>query len=335
MPIPCSPEPWCRPSARCCPRRTSASRPGGRRPPPTSRPGRRTERSSSCLGSTTTRRPTTWGYYGASFLHSLIDRPVIEPVPEAYYRDPEVDALVGRLQAEILRGKGDVKGLLQALGARYIVLRRDLDTTFPGRSLASPDLLARSVGRRAGIRHLRGFGEADVYEAPGVRMPEVYPALPVIEDEGSLSAVRRAVAVPRRAAVVRPEAGDALVGIPKGQARVVTPKRRLAVNLEYGAVVVRPPRRTAGAAPPLVLLPAPDPPFDVLVGRRRLEVSDSPDASRRLAVVRPPELAEGRGYFPPERVELGVALANRVGDCHRYDDRSRRRGRHRRGRHRR
>ena len=268
--------------------------------------------------------PTTWGYYGASFLHSLIDRPVIEPVPAAYYRDAEVDALVGRLQAEILRGAGDVQGLLQALGARYIVLRRDLDTAFPGRSLASPDLLAKRLAGVQGIRHLRGFGEADVYEAPGVRMPEVYPALPVIEDEGSLSAVRRAVAVPRRAAVVRPEAGDALVGVPKGQARVVTPKRRLAVNLEYGAVVVRPPRRTAGAAPPLVLLPAPDPPFDVLVGRRRLEVSDTPDTSRRLAVVRPPELAEGRGYFPPERVELGVALANRVGDCHRYDDRSRR-----------
>ena len=160
--------------------------------------------------------PTTWGYYGASFLHSLIDRPVIEPVPAAYYRDAEVDALVGRLQAEILRGAGDVKGLLQALGARYIVLRRDLDTAFPGRSLASPDLLAKRLAGAQGIRHLRGFGEADVYEAPGVRMPEVYPALPVIEDEGSLSAVRRAVAVPRRAAVVRPEAGDALGRCPQG-----------------------------------------------------------------------------------------------------------------------
>ena len=270
--------------------------------------------------------PTTWGYYGASFLHSLIDRPVIEPVPAAYYRDAEVDALVGRLQAEILRGKRNVEGLLQALGARYIVLRRDLDTAFPGRSLASPDLLAKRLAGVQGVRHLRGFGEADVYAAPGVRMPEVYPALPVIEDEGSLSAMRRAVAMPPTAAVVGPEASDALVGIPKGQARVVTPKRRLAVALEYGAVVVRPLRGTArvAPAPPLVLLPAPDPPFGVIVGRRRLEVSDSSDAPRRLAVVRPPELAEGRGYFPPERVGLGVALANRVGDCHRYDDRSRR-----------
>ena len=193
-------------------------------------------------------------------------------------------------------------GLLQALGARYIVLRRDLDTAFPGRSLASPDLLAKRLAGVQGVRHLRGFGEADVYEAPGVRMPEVYPALPVIEDEGSLSAVRRAVAVPRKAAVVGPEASDALAGIPKGQARVVTPKRRLAVALEHGAVVVRPLRRTAGfaPAPPLVLLPAPDPPFE----RHR-----RPPAARGLGLVG--RLAAARCRASPRARRRAAATSRR------------------------
>ena len=71
-----------------------------------------------------------------------------------------------------------MSAVLQALGARYVVLRRDLDLTFPGRSLTSPDLLARGMAGVTGIRRVRAFGEADVYEARRVRTPEVYPAVP-------------------------------------------------------------------------------------------------------------------------------------------------------------
>jgi hypothetical protein len=267
--------------------------------------------------------PTTWGYYGASFLHNLIDRPVIEPLPEAYYRDPEVDALVGQLEAEVLRGKDDVSALLQALGARYVVLRRDLDTTFPGRSLVSPDLLARRLADTVGLRHLRGFGVADVYEAAAVRTPEVYPAAPMVEDEASLADVRQAVTLARGTAVMRPQAGGALTGIQAGQTRLVPAppgQGRLAVDVEYGAVVVRSLRRRS--APPLALLPAPDPPFALHVGSRTFRIREAPTDSRRLAVVDPGDLEERREFFPAQPIELQPSLAARVGDCNDVDDRS-------------
>jgi arabinofuranan 3-O-arabinosyltransferase len=273
--------------------------------------------------------PTTWGYYGASFLHQLIDRPVIEPLPDGYYRDPGVDALVGRLQEEILRGDDDVSSVLQALGARYVLLRRDLDTAFPGRSLVSPDRLARGLSGIAGLRHVRGFGQADVYEAPGVRTPELYPAVPLIQGDDSLAAMRRALALPPEAALVSSDAGGALAGLRAGQARVLPatrPAGRLAIDVEPDAVVVRPLRQTAAetSGPPVAVLPAPEPPFAVLAGSRRFEVRRAPGASRRIAVLNPAELAQERGLLPAQPVEFRQSLADRVGDCHAYDDRSRR-----------
>jgi arabinofuranan 3-O-arabinosyltransferase len=266
--------------------------------------------------------PTTWGYYGASFLHQLIDRPVIEPLPEAYYRDPEVDALVGRLQAEILRGGDDVSGVLQALGARYVVHRRDLDTAFPGRSLVSTDRLAGRLSDRTDLRHLAGFGPADVYEAPGVRTPEVYAAVPLIEDAGSLAGAQSALVPPRRVAAVPADAGDALGEMTAGGAAAASPTRpggRLAVELERDAVVVRP---FESPSAPLLRLPAPQPPFDIHAGPRRFTVRDLPDGSRRLAVIGPAKLGAGSGFFPSEPIELRPSLTNPVGDCNRYDDRS-------------
>ena len=271
--------------------------------------------------------PTTWGYYGTSFLRYLIERPVIEPLPGGYYRDSEVDALVGRLEAEILRGEGDVSSVLQALGAKYVVLRRDLDVTFPGRSLTSPELLARGMTGVKGTRRLRTFGVADVYEARRVRTPEVYAAVPLIEDEASLADLRQSAAVPQEVAVVRPEAGDAFIGVPTGRARLVAPPLpggRLALAVDHGALVVRPLELTGGttAARPLALLPAPDPPFALHVGSQSFKVRESPDASRRIAVLNPAELKDRRGFFPPQPLDLRQSLADRVGDCHAYDDRS-------------
>jgi arabinofuranan 3-O-arabinosyltransferase len=271
--------------------------------------------------------PTTWGYYGASFLHQLIDRPVIEPLPEGYYHDPEVDSLVARLQAEILRGEDDVSAVLQALGARYVVLRRDLDMTFPGRSLVPAERLARRLAGVRGLKRMRSFGQADVYVASGVRTPEVYAAVPLIEDEASLADVRQSVAVPQRLAVVRPDAGDALRGIPSGRARLVSPgipRGRLVLEIEHGALVVRPFDRTAAknSSRPLALLPAPDPPFALHVGSRSFKIREPLDASPRIAVLNPAELKERRGFFPPQAIDLQRSLADRVGDCHEYDERS-------------
>lgn len=271
--------------------------------------------------------PTTWGYYGASFLHHLIDRPVIEPLPETYFRDPVVDSLVGQLQEEVVSGQGDVTGVLQALGARYVVLRHDLDTAFPDRSFVSPGLLASRLAGVDGLRRLRGFGQAVIYEAPGVRTPEVYPAVPLIQDGSSLGALYRTLAMAQHAALVQPKAGGTLDGIPTGQTRVVQPKAPgdwLAVDVERDAVVLRSLGEKADNAfrPPLVSVPAPEPPFAVSVGSRRFAVGESEDARRRIAVLNPADLPEGRTLYPPEPIAFRPSHAERVGDCNKYDDRS-------------
>jgi Alpha-(1->3)-arabinofuranosyltransferase len=270
--------------------------------------------------------PTTWGYYGASFLHHLINRPVIEPLAETYFRDPVVDSLVGQLEAEVLGGQGNVTGVLQALGARYVVLRRDLDTAFPDRSFVSPLLLERRLAGVGGLRRLRGFRQAVIYEAPGVQTPEVYPAVPLIQDGSGLGAVRGTLEMAQNAALVQPEAGGTLDGISTGQTLVVQPKgpgELLAVDVERDAVVLRPLGGKDGGAsrPALVSVPAPEPPFAVIVGSRRFAVSESGDA-RRLAVVNPADLPAGRTFYRPEPLAFRPSHAERVGDCNKYDDRS-------------
>ena len=120
--------------------------------------------------------PTTWGYYGASFLHSLIDRPVIEPVPAAYYRDAG-----GRRPGRTPAGgdparKAQRRGLASSARSQVHRLparpRHRISRAFAG--LAGP--AGEAVGRRAGGpaparlrggRRVRGAGRSDAGGVPG------------------------------------------------------------------------------------------------------------------------------------------------------------------------
>jgi arabinofuranan 3-O-arabinosyltransferase len=124
--------------------------------------------------------PTTWGYYGVPFTHWAIQRPVLEPLPGGGFNLPgTAGELVESIQQDLLAGRSkESLPAFRALGVRYVLLRRDLDTSFPGRRLANPAMLARGLVKVPGIHLLRSFGLLDVYALEGDQSPEVFSAAP-------------------------------------------------------------------------------------------------------------------------------------------------------------
>jgi len=260
--------------------------------------------------------PTTWGYYGASFLHRLISRPVIEVNPGGYYAQRRISRIVGALEARLLTRR-DVDGALQALGARYVIVRRDLDHTFADRSLADPRVLARAASLAPTLRHMRTFGFIDLYEAPAVVAPEVYAAVPIPESQAAdetpkLLAATSGVAVTPR--------GTALSGIASGDVRLVPVEARVqtvrARTGNNGMTVMVRSRADWGAEARVLRFPYAAPPSRLVAGDTDVVVS-----GERTVVVTPPLVRTPQSVSSRE-LRFDDALARRVGDCNRYDDRS-------------
>jgi arabinofuranan 3-O-arabinosyltransferase len=128
--------------------------------------------------------PTTWGYYGASFTQAMIARPVLETRPGGYFDPPQVVAsLVESIETDLANGRTQgITDRLTALGARYILLRRDIDHDFPDRRIVRPGALAPTLARTPGIQHIRSFGLLELYGVGGARANgnEVFAATPVL-----------------------------------------------------------------------------------------------------------------------------------------------------------
>jgi len=272
--------------------------------------------------------PTTWGYYGASFLPQLIHRPIIEPAPGGYYANEPVTALVDALQYAIVNRTGNVNGPMQALGARYLVLRGDLDITFPGRSFMTPARLARALPRIPQLLRVRSFGPLDIYEAPAVAEPEVYAGSPVYWRRSD-AWLFRTLSLGRRTAVVPREVESSLRGIEAGHVQLIRPQRPGLVSVAERpqATIVRVRARPTRAARPAAVttsysLPKVSPPLQVLLGSERVIVRRSGEASSRSP-------GAGRSFvyrFAPGAPRVSIPIAGRlerqVGDCNRYDARS-------------
>ena len=264
--------------------------------------------------------PTTWGYYGASFFHQLFRRPLIEPLPGGYYSDPVVSQLVGDLQEEMLDRRADVRPILRALGARYVLLRRDLNTRFPGRSFVAPAKLAPAFARRRELRRLRSFGVVDLYETTGASAPEVYPALPVVVRGTSSSSLYGSFELGANSALVSARASSSLAGISPGEATLVpirpTPSAKgsslrqagTAVAAEGGRVKLRFPRLAA--------------PVRVTVGRRAFVVPAGAARTRVLPFVssNAPTIYRFLSLDRIRALPIKKALVRRLGDCNAYND---------------
>jgi arabinofuranan 3-O-arabinosyltransferase len=264
--------------------------------------------------------PTTWGYYGSTFVHQLFTRPVIDaPLPGGYYRDPVVPDLITQLERRILTGKGEVATILRALGARYVLLRRDLATDFPQRSFTAPRLLAQAARQRHELRLIPSFGVADLYEARDLRAPEVYAAVPLIQPPGvSASSVHADVDIGEDAVTAAPSGQRLLAGIRTGRVQEVPAGSPLATELaRIGAD--QPPHRAARSA-----ATASRHSFRLVVGSQSFVAEGR---LRRVAeTLASPVATPLRRTLPePRAVPLTPKLARSVGDCYKYDERSLRR----------
>jgi arabinofuranan 3-O-arabinosyltransferase len=267
--------------------------------------------------------PTTWGYYGTTFLHQLIPRPVIDaPLPGGYYRDAVVPELLTQLERRILAHGGGAATLVQALGARFVLLRRDLRTDLPGRSFAAPDLLAEQLRKRADLRLLRSFGVADLYEAKNIGGPEVSVATPLVGGPSDdAAAVHGAVDMGTSAVYVHANARPRLAGVQTGSTRMLPaagrgPRPFVArvdawqVRLQVGD--------GRGTHRSHVALRAPERPFRLLVGSRSFDVERTQTLRASVATA---ATSPRRGFREPVPIPLTHKRARRVGDCHKYDPR--------------
>jgi arabinofuranan 3-O-arabinosyltransferase len=272
--------------------------------------------------------PTTWGYYGASFLHQLIHRPVIEPLPDSYYADPAT-AVVDALQEDVLGNTGDVAGALHALGARYVLLRRDLDPTFPGRSFVAPSTIARALPQVRNLRHVRSFGFLDLYRASYSAQPEAYAAAPVVASIRADS-LYRVLRIGPSAAYVQPAARQALRGVATGEARTFARDRaaRVAVVAQTKhATILRiagsggPGRSSSAGSATTLRFEKMALPFRVLLGPQQVVVRRPGSVTVRL-----PRPSAYLYRFPSAGGSVAISIPSDVGrvlgDCNHYDNRT-------------
>jgi arabinofuranan 3-O-arabinosyltransferase len=126
--------------------------------------------------------PTNWGYYGVAFTRSLVSRPVVESQPGGYFRPvPSVATLEESIERNLLSGRsGEVRRALNALGIGYVLLRRDVDRSFPKRRIAAPRSLGRALARVPGVSLLQTFASLDLYRADEPAGQEVFAAVPTL-----------------------------------------------------------------------------------------------------------------------------------------------------------
>jgi arabinofuranan 3-O-arabinosyltransferase len=277
--------------------------------------------------------PTTWGYYGASFSRWLIRRPVLESVPSGgyFHSEPRVAALEETVEADLLSGRQvDVRTKLRALGVRYIVLRRDVDTEFPGRRIASPGALAAGLARSRGIERVRSFDVVDLYRVDGPAADDAFAASPVFYAGPSDGLARTLGAVQDRPAlVVDREDQRAVATAGARPTRIVRFEqdmvRRLRVRQTGESLRVR-------LAEPFGLRNGSSGAVDREVAAGTPVVITAGDAVHSLRRISPGgkdlgliALREGQSLDVWQSVgvrRFGPELAGRVGDCNAVDDRS-------------
>jgi arabinofuranan 3-O-arabinosyltransferase len=268
--------------------------------------------------------PTTWGYYGASFFHQLFRRPVIEPQPGGYYSDPAVSQLVGQLQQELLDHREDVRPVLHALGVRFVLLRRDLKTRFPGRSIVASASLAHALVGADGLRRLRSFGLVDVYEVKGAQPREVYSAVPLQTRGTTAARLYRPLDVGVNTAIVASGTTSALSGIAMGEARLL-PRRGgpVTARASFGnkQTVVTLDRRSGRIAIPFPRL---SDPLRIAIGQESFVVSHRRRQTRAVAIT-PAKVPAVYQFLPTDQsrpIPIRRSLAHGLGDCFRYDART-------------
>lgn len=285
--------------------------------------------------------PTTWGYYGVPFTRLAIQRPVLEPLPGGGFNLPGVaEELATSIQGDLLDGRAeDSVSTLRALGIRYILLRRDLDSSFQDRQLANPDALARGLNNAPGVQLLRSFGLLDVYILEPREAPEVFSAVPAVSG-GQPSLIPRALPLlPQNESLVMPEGfplemSSAGEWSPGGKTRILrigtealwaleAVETSAGLSVEFvDPIAATLGRRTVQPLPPRILhFPNVEPPALVSVNDSTF-VFKGGRGPVRLGYATLPQKVEFGVRERGNPVAINVNSHGPVGDCNRYDQRT-------------
>jgi arabinofuranan 3-O-arabinosyltransferase len=283
--------------------------------------------------------PTTWGYYGVPFTRWAIQRPILEPLPGTGFNLPEgAQQLTTSIQKDLLAGQGDEALVaFRALGVKYVLLRRDLDRSFPGRRLADPDRLARGLITLPDMHLLRSFRLLDIYGLEDGDGSEVFSATPAAA-AGQPSLLPQVLPLlPQNTSLITPESFPP----PRSPSDVWSRGGKLQI-LRIGQEALWKVEAAETSAGLSVMV---SDPITATIGKRRIDVL--PAQHFHLPFIRPPALitlndatlvfrrGERDTTFAtlPKETELGVwVLRNTLpidlgsigpaGDCNDYDART-------------
>ncbi len=113
--------------------------------------------------------PYTWYYGSDEFVIESFNRPALVPNPRGYTpASPQLVAAVNLTAQSILdRNWPQAESLVRVLDAPLILVRRDVQTPFPGHSTLSPGQLAEALTGSPNFQLIRTIGLLDLFEVRG------------------------------------------------------------------------------------------------------------------------------------------------------------------------
>jgi len=114
--------------------------------------------------------PYRWGYYGTdSFVVDMFRRPVLIPNGQGYSpASSQVTSAVNLAARGIVdRDWHQTEAIARALNAPLILVRSDIESPYPGRSILSPTALAASLATAPNFTLLRQIGSLELFSLTG------------------------------------------------------------------------------------------------------------------------------------------------------------------------
>ncbi len=114
--------------------------------------------------------PYRWGYYGTdSFVVDMFRRPVLIPNGQGYSPASSQVISAVRLAASSIADRDWqlTEAVARALNAPLILVRSDIESPYPGRSIISPADLAASLAASPNFARLRQIGSLELYSLRG------------------------------------------------------------------------------------------------------------------------------------------------------------------------
>ena len=111
--------------------------------------------------------PYTWYYGNDGFIPNLLDRHVVVPSGQGY--DSTSEELLNAVQIEdsalISHNWLEASRVLEAIGTPIILVRGDINSSFPGRSIVSPRALSNALAVDPYMHAVHTFGLLSLYKA--------------------------------------------------------------------------------------------------------------------------------------------------------------------------